>query len=168
MSYMELVRYRPGEAIRWLQTGAENMRKAAGQRGKGLVTQSGAEQKGIGENVRTAAGALFDFGKSAYAEVVHKQAETVEYVLQDEHFDVVRGASINTVPYSRIKKISLGGDRVKIFLDKGTMTIKPVAHILAGRLKVPVGWVRNGIEVPFDLLPDELAARCGLDLEETG
>jgi hypothetical protein len=166
-SCMELVRYRPGEAIRWLQTGAENMRKSANERGKGLVRQSGADQKGLGENVKTAAGALFDYGKSAYTDVMRKQAEAVEYVLQDDHFDVVRGSSINSVLYERVKHVKLSGDRVRLYLDKGTLTIKPVAHIVAGRVKVPVGWVRNGIEVSFDLLAEELAARCGVDLEES-
>jgi hypothetical protein len=164
---MELVRYRPGEAIRWLQTGAATMRKSANERGKGLVRQTGADQKGTGENVKTAAGALFDLGKSMYTDAMRKQAESIEYVLQDKHFDVVRNGTINTVPYDRVQHVKLTGDRAKIFLDKGTLTIKPVAHIVAGRVRVPVGWVRNGIEVSFDLLPEELAARCGLDLEES-
>ncbi len=164
---MELVRYRPGEAIRWLQTGAANMRKTAGQRSMSLVRQTGPEQKGFGENVKNAAGALFDYGKSAYTEVIRKQAEGVEYVLQDDHFDVMRGGTIQSVPYERVKQINLTGDRVKLFLEKGTLSIKPVAHVVAGHIKVPVGWSRNGIEVPFELLVQELAARCGLEVEES-
>ncbi|HWD39660.1 MAG TPA: hypothetical protein VG944_12480 [Fimbriimonas sp.] len=163
---MELVRYRPGEAIKWLQTGAENMRKTATVRSKGIVRQTGVDQKGFGENVKTAAGAIFDYGKSAYADVMHRQAEASEYVLQDDHFEIVRNGSIKSVPYSQVRQVLLEPDRAKLVLEKGIITIKPFAHIVAGRLKVPVGWSRNGMEVPFDLIVQELAARCSLEVEE--
>jgi hypothetical protein len=162
---VELVRYRPGEAIRWLQTGAETMRKTASTRSRDLVRQSGADQKGFGENVKTAAGALYDFGKSAYADVVRKHVETSEFVLQEDHFDMVHNGSIKTIPYSRVKQVTLTPERARLMLDKGSVSIKPVAFVLAGHLKVPGGWVRNGIEVPFDLLIEELAARCGLEVD---
>jgi hypothetical protein len=130
-----------------------------------LVRQSGADQRSFGENVKTAAGAVYDFGKSAYAEAVRKHAETSEFVLQEEHFDVVHNGSIKTIPYSRVKQVKLAKDRARLMLDKGSISIKPVAFLVAGHLKVPVGWVRNGIEVPFDLLIEELAARCGLEVD---
>jgi len=142
------------------------MRRTATTRGKELVRQTGADQKGFGENVKTAAGAIYDYGKSAYAEAVKKHAETSEFVLQDEHFDVVHNGSIKTIPYSRVKQVVLSGERARLMLDKGSVSIKPVAFVLAGRLKVPVGWLRNGIEVPFDLLIEEIAARCGLEVED--
>ncbi len=159
------MRYRPGEAMRWLQTGAETMRRTASSRSMELVRQSGADQRSFGENVKTAAGAVYDFGKSAYAEAVRKHAETSEFVLQEEHFDVVHNGSIKTIPYSRVKQVKLAKDRARLMLDKGSISIKPVAFLVAGHLKVPVGWVRNGIEVPFDLLIEELAARCGLEVD---
>jgi len=37
--------------------------------------------------------------------------------------------------------------------------------VVAGRTKVPVGWRRNGLEVPYELLIDELAARSGRSIE---
>ena len=89
---MELVRYRPGEAIRWLETGADNIRKGAQNRGLNLLRQGvGIDSKTIGENLKTAAGALFDFGKGTYAEMMHRQAEDSEYVLQETQFDIVNG-----------------------------------------------------------------------------
>lgn len=163
---VELVRYRPGEAIRWLQTGAETMRKTASSRSRELVRQTGGDQKGFSENVKTAAGAIFDYGKSAYADAVRKHAETSEFVLQPDHFDIVHNGSLKTIPYGRIKRILISSERARLMLDKGSVSIKPVAFVLAGRLKVPVGWLRNGIEVPFDLLIEEIAARSSLEVEE--
>lgn len=162
---MEPVRYKPGEAIRWLHVGAEDIRKEARSRARSVVNQTGTEQRPFAQNLKTAAGALIDFGKSAYADALHSQAMGTEYVLDEKHFDVVHGNTIKTMPYERVKGIEMRGDRANLILDKGTMAIKPVAHLVAGRVRVPVGWVRNGTEVPYELLIEELAARCGVDVE---
>jgi hypothetical protein len=163
---MELVRYRPGEAIRWLQTGAENLRKGAQAKGKVAVTSGAPDARAFGENLKTAAGALLEYSRSAYADLMHRQAEASEYVLHDDYFDVVRGSNIKTVQYSRVTATELDKDRALLTLDKGSLTVKPFAHLVAGRVRVPIGWSRNGIEVPFELLIEELAARCGIELEE--
>lgn len=163
---MEVVRYRPGEAIRWLQTGAELHRKTAHERGRSIVRQTGTEQRPLTQNLKTAASALMEYGKGAYAEMLHHQASASEYILQDEQFDIVSGNSIKSIDYSRVKAVTMRGERAVLTLDKGTLTIKPFAHIVAGRTRVPVGWVRNGTEVPYDLLIEELAARCRLEIEE--
>jgi len=164
---MELVRYRPGEAIRWLQTGAENLRKGAQAKGKVAVTSSSPDARAFGENLKTAAGALLEYSRSAYADLMHRQAEASEYILHDDHFDIVRGPNIKTIGYDRVTAIEIDRDRALLTLDKGSVTIKPFAHLVAGRARVPIGWTRNGIEVPFELLIDELSARCRVDLEET-
>lgn len=163
---MEPVRYKPGEAIRWLHIGAEDIRKGAKSRARSVVNQSGTEQRPFAQNLKTAAGALLDLGKSAYADALHTQALGTEYVLNERHFDVVQGSTIKTVPYERVKGIEMRGDRASLVLDKGTMSIKPVAHLVAGRVRVPVGWLRNGTEVPYELLVEELAARCGVEIED--
>jgi hypothetical protein len=162
---MELVRYRPGEAIRWLQTGAENIRRDAREKGKSVVGQTGTDQKTFGENLKTAASAVFEFGRGAYAELKHRQAEANEFVLHDKHVDIVRNGMIKTISYDLVKSVEMQGDRGTLVLEKGTVSIKPFAHIVAGKAKVPVGWTRNGIEVPYELLIEELAARCGVDIE---
>lgn len=161
---MEVVRYRPGEAIRWLQTGAENQRRSAQSKGRSVVR--GSETRPLTQNLKTAASALMDLGRGTYADLMHHQAAASEFVLQDAHFDVVNGSSIKTIGYDRVKGITLKGDKAILSLDKGSVTIKPFAYIVAGRTRVPLGWVRNGTEVPFDLLVDELAARCRLEIEE--
>jgi hypothetical protein len=161
---VEIVRYRPGEAVRWLHLGAENIRRTARARGRSVVEPDGA---GVTDNLKTAAGALYDFGRGAYTDLMHRQIEASEYVLLDRHFDIVRGTNIKTVLYERVRRVELKGDRAILHLEKGEITIKPFAHVVAGRAKVPVGWVRNGMEVPFELLIEELAARCGVEVEES-
>lgn len=152
--------------MRWLRTGAEEFRKSAQARTKSVIRQTGVDQRPISQNLKTAAGALIEFGRGAYAELLHSQAEASEYVLQDERFDVLSGSSIKSISYDRVKRVEIHADRAIFTLDKGHFVIKPFAHIVAGRTKVPIGWVRNGTEVPFELLVEELAARCGLDVEE--
>lgn len=163
---MELVRYRPGEAIRWLQTGAENIRRGAQAKGRAVVATPVPDAKGLGDSLKGAAGALFEYGRGAYAELMHRQAEASEYVLHEFHFDVARAGNIKTIAYDRIKAVEIDKDRAVLTLDKGSLTIKPFAYLVAGRARVPVGWTRNGIEVPFELLVEELAARAHVDLEE--
>lgn len=163
---MEPIRYKPGEAIRWLETAAQSYRKSANKKGKDAVDpgRDRSDFKKVGANVADAAGAIFDYGRGAWADMLHRQAEASEYVLQESHFDVVKGGSIKSVEYARVKEITLKNDSITLILDKGNVGIKPYAFIVSGRVKVPVGWSRNGMEVPYELLIEELAARCGVNL----
>src|SRR5688572_27610339 len=114
---MDPIRYKPGEAIRWLQTGAEQSRRTAKQKSKDMMDQTGAPgTKRVGQGV----GALIDLGKGAWADVLHKQAEASEYVLQDDRFDVVTGNSIKSVRYADVRKMTAKGERVVITLDRGS------------------------------------------------
>jgi hypothetical protein len=160
---MEPIRYRPGEAIRWLEIGAEDIRKSAKRQGRSIVRREGART--IGRDLRDAAGALFDLGKSALADVVHRQAQASEVILQEETFTVANPAKSQTVRYDEVVEMKLRGDRLTIGLEQGGVVIKPYAHIVSGRIKVPVGWSRNGLEVPYEVLIDELSARCGVTVE---
>jgi hypothetical protein len=163
---VELVRYRAGEAIRWLQTGAENIRRGATAKGRAAATANASDSRSFGENLKSAAGALLDYSKGAYADVIHRQVEASEYVLSDRHFDVVRGGNMQTISYDRVHAIEMHKERLVLKLEKSELVIKPFAYLLAGRVRVPIGWSRNGIEVPYELLGEELAARCQLEIEE--
>src|SRR4051794_8913856 len=99
---MEPIRYKPGEAIRWLETGAEANRKSAKQKGKDVFAPGSTAGAKVGQGF----GALIDLGKGTWADILHKQAEASEYVLQDDRFDVVSGSSIKTIPYAEVKKIA--------------------------------------------------------------
>jgi hypothetical protein len=160
---MELVRYRPGEAMRWLKTGAQTERRSAARKGRSLVRREG--HRTVGRDLGEAASALIDMGKSAWADLVALQAEASEYVFHDDAFEIVKSTGVRRIPYSDVTSLTMDGDRLIVELTKGSVTIKPHAYIVAGRVRVPIGWSRNGLEVPYELMLDELSARCGLGIE---
>lgn len=120
---------------------------------------------GITETVKNAASAVFNMGRSAYAEMAHLRANASEFVLLEDRLDIVSGTSIKAIPYSSVKKITLKGDKAQLILEKGTYVIKPFAYVVAGPMKVPIGWERNGLETPYLLIIEELAARCQKEVE---
>lgn len=153
-----VTRYRPGEAIRWLQTGAASSRRSARDRTRGISAPS--DLQSAKQAVSGAAGALFDYGKSAVAELLHKEAIESEYILYPDHFEIVKPGSTRKIPYDAVKSSEREGDKLTLAMQSGgSITIKPFAHIVAGRIKAPIGWNRNGMEVPFETLFDELEGR---------
>jgi len=99
------------------------------------------------------------------ADLAHRQASASEYVLGDAHFEIVRPTGNRRVTYAEVKKIKLEGDRAQFELIHGSVSIKPFAHLVSGRVRVPIGWTRNNVEVPYELLIEELAARCDIEVE---
>jgi hypothetical protein len=160
---MNPIRYRPPDALRWLEIGAGDVRRNAQRQGASIVRREG--QRTIGKDLRQAAGAIVDIGRSALAELAGSQALATEYVLYDDRFEVVRAGNVRAVPYERVRDIRQNNDRATFILEQGSVTIRPAAYLVAGRVRVPLGWMRNGMEVPYDLLLDELAARCGIEIE---
>lgn len=138
--------------------GARDMRRDAARKGRSLVRREG--RRTLGADIADTAGAIFDIGRSALAELAHMQARASEYVLGEHGFTVKRAGSEATYRYSDVKAIETKGDRMKLILENGSVTVKPHAYIVSGRVRVPVGWSRNGIEVAYDILLDELSARC--------
>ncbi len=161
---MDLVRYKPGEAIRWLESGAADMRKSAKRTGTRALAKT-TEGTDIPGGLRDAAGAIYGFGKSALADLLHKQLEASEYVFYEDRLEVITTTGTRYIPFREIQAMKVKGDRCILLLDRGKLTIKPHAYILSGNLKVPVGWTRNGLEVAFEMLPDELSARAGVNIE---
>ena len=152
---MELARYRPDQAIRWLKPPSVSIKSEAKTKKSG---------EGIANTMRTAAEALYDLGKGAYADALKSNAEANEYVLQANHLDIIKHGVIKTILYERITAIQVRQDRATLVLDNSTVTIKPFAYVQAGRIKVPIGWQRNGLDVPFELLFEEISARSGVPL----
>jgi hypothetical protein len=158
-----LIRYKPGEAIRWLEMGAQDFRKNAQRQGKSLVRREG--ERNVSVDFKQAAGAIMDFGKGAWVDLMHRLAQASEYVLSDEYFEIVSSTRLRPVRYDDVDSIRIHGDKATLVLDRGSVVIKPHAYIVSGRVKVPIGWSRNDIEVPYEVLLDELSARCGVEVE---
>lgn len=156
---MDIVRYRPGEAIRWLKTGAEDMRKQA----KRMIGK--ASESDVKGSLKSAASAIYGYGKSAVAELVHRQLEASEYVLHEDRLEVIGATGARYYPYESFVEMRLKGDRCTVVTTKGKFVIKPHAYVVSGTLKVPVGWMRNDMEVAFEMLLDELSARAGVNIE---
>lgn len=160
---MEVVRYRPADAVRWLQYGAENLRREAVRQTGDIIRREG--NRSIGQDIKEAAGAILGMGKSALAEIMHSDANATEYVLQKDRFDAIRGSTVRSVRYKDVVSLNQKGDKLLISHQNGSLTIRPPAHITSARVRVPIGWARNGIEVPYEMLLDELSARCGVEIE---
>lgn len=158
------MRYKPGEAIRWLGMGAGEIRKSAQKKTQSVVRREG--ERNLKKDVQDVAGALIGMGKGALADLMESQAQSTEYVLHDDRFEVVGPSRIRAVKYSAVKSIRMKGDKATFVLNQGSISIKPQAYILSGRIKVPVGWSRNGMEVPYEVLLDELAGRCDVEIEQ--
>lgn len=162
MKGMEPVRYRPAEAIVWLRLGAEEMRKEARRRSQGVFQRQG--ERTLVKDLRDTAGALFGMGKSAVADFLHQLVDDAEYALFADHFEVVGKTGAKSIRYEDVDFIRQEGDKATVVLRRGSHTIKPIAHIVAGRVRVPIGWSRNGMDVPYETLIDELSARCRVEI----
>jgi hypothetical protein len=157
------VRYRPGEALHWLRFGTEEQRKTAQQKATGVFKRSG--ERSFKKDIGDVAGAVWGAGHAAMTELAHRQATSTQYLLDETGFDLIQPNRSRRVEYAQVKSIRIDGDKATLELEKGSITIKPFAHLVAGRVRVPVGWNRNGIEVPYDMLLEELSARCGIGVE---
>jgi hypothetical protein len=163
---MDAVRYRPGEALRWLSTGADAQRKSARKKGKTILSEPvEVSFESLRSTVSTAAGALFELGQGAYTELVRTQADAHEFVLGESDFSISRQSGPRIYRYADVTKIEWERDRATLTVGQTRVVIKPYAYITAGRVRVPIGWDRNGMEVPFELLIEELAARCKVEID---
>jgi hypothetical protein len=155
------VRYRPGEALRWLEGVSEGSLDRAREKAGHISERQGS----IGTKIKDAAGVLIDLSRSAYAELTKRRADASEFAFLDSEFVITRPGAKQTLPYSSVKKFTKDKDKVVITLSHGSITVRPYAYIVAGKVRVPVGWDRNGSEVPYEVLFEEWAARCQLPLD---
>jgi hypothetical protein len=162
---MGVVTYRPVDIIRWLGQSRKKDRKAAV--GRALSVPQVAVDKGLVKGIQNAAESAFGLGKQAFKDLDSSKAEELSYTLFEEGFEVVGLMKRVKVDYTDISSIvSRGSDKYRVFYSGGHVSVRPVAHLVAGSLKVPIGWLRNGMEVEYDTLIQELAARAGRDIVE--
>jgi hypothetical protein len=159
----EAIRYKPDPAVRWLQIGAGGMRKHAHHQGSQVLKREGA--RSLGKDVAQAAGALVGAGKSAVAELKHLALQATEYALFDDRFEVIRSTGIRSISYAEVRSATRVNDDVNFILSRGSLTISPPAYVQSGPVRAIIGWERNGIEVAYELLIEEICARSGIDLD---
>lgn len=162
---MNTVYYRPPDILHWIGSSSDQSRDRARRKGRDIPRATGEE--GIAQGFKQAASAVMDFGRASVAEIFCRRAQNLSYVLDEEWFEQHSGGKRKRVLYKSVHEIvNRGGDKYSLLFDGGGVTVKPIAHLVGSRLRVPIGWLRNGMEVPFSVLVEELAARCGLDWEK--
>lgn len=159
---MSSVRYRPPDAVRWLELGAEASGRSAQRRGASAIRVADGDLK---RNLRDVAVSLGGFGKTALARAYHAGRQGNEYVLHEDHFEIVGGPKTRVIRYEDVKQLLATGDRLRVITSSGEVKIEPPAYISVGRVRVPIGWSRNNMDVPYDVLIDELSARCRVNIE---
>jgi predicted sugar kinase len=159
---MEPVIYAAPELLRWF--GTESQRAKADARRKGAKALV-AHRQGIAGQIKEAASAALSLGRGTANELALRGATEEAYVLTS---DAVERTGLTTrarVSYADVREIvDVGGDRFALVHEGGKLVIRPAAHLVRGRQRVPVGWLRNGVEVPYTTLVAELAARCGVEV----
>ncbi|MBS1722260.1 MAG: hypothetical protein JSS66_04550 [Armatimonadetes bacterium] len=157
---MLTVTYKPAEVLHWFGIGSRQARQRA--RRKSQAALSGND---FAQGIRDVAGAAAELGKGALSDIVQRRAEDTTYQFFEDAFEVNGITSRRRIPYEDVTGIeALTHDRFELHHKGGALMIKPIAHLVAGRLRVPVGWSRNGMEVPYATLIEELAARCGVEI----
>jgi hypothetical protein len=151
----ETVVYRPVDIQGWLKLGSESLRKTPFQLGNDFR-----------KTVAGAVGKAFDFGKGALADVGGLAIDRIEYRLHDDRVDIVGVGPTKSVPYSSIRRVEVQGRGFRVDAGSNSFGIKPYAHLLVSSVKVPLGWKRNRMDVPFNLLAEELAARAKVKVED--
>lgn len=161
---MQAITYRPPDILHWFSTGSQEAIDSAKRRSKDFTKKAG--ESTVKENILKVAGVAAEFGRGAAADLVHRQAAETVYKLYEDEIDVRGPVSSFTIKYEMINEIkSHSKDKFTIEHDAGTLTVRPVAHLVSGKVRVPLGWIRNSIEVPFTMLLEELSARCGVEIE---
>lgn len=161
---MHTVTYRPPDVLHWFSTGSQEAIDSAKRQSRDFTKKAG--ESTVKENILKVAGVAAEFGRGAAADLVHRQAAETVFKLFDDEIDVRGPVGSYTVKYDTINEIRAHPkDKFTIEHDAGTLTVRPVAHLVHGKVRVPLGWVRNSIEVPYTMLLEELSARCGVEIE---
>ena len=161
---MQTVTYRPPDILHWFSTGSQEAIDSAKRKGRDFTKKAG--ESTVKQNILKAAGVAAEFGRGAAAGIVHGQAVETVYKLHDKELEVRGPFGTVIVAYDAINEIlSHQKDKFTIEHDAGTLTVRPVAHLVSGKVRVPLGWIRNSIEVPFTMLLEELSARCDVEID---
>ena len=160
---MSSVTYKPAEVMQWFDTESKRTNAIVKSQTKDIARV--ANEEGLIPTIKQAATAALSMTKGAYGSVVQKQAQETRYELFESGFQFIDITRRVRIDYNQVRQIiSKPGDRYQILYNGGSITIKPPAHLVAGKYRVPVGWERNGTEVPFLMLIEEISARSGIEV----
>jgi hypothetical protein len=151
----ETVVYRPLDIQAWLKLGSQSLKQAPLQ-----------AEGDLRKAVTGVVGKAFDIGKSALAGVGGLAIDRIEYRLFEDRVEVVGIGPTKSVPYAQIRRVEGHGRGYRVDAGSLSFSIMPYAYLLVSNVKVPLGWRRNRMEVAFNLLADEIAARAKAPLEE--
>lgn len=161
---MATTTYRPPDILHWFSSGSQEAIQSAKRKGRALSKSAG--ESSIRQNIVRAASVAAELGRGAGADMVHRHAAETVYRLHDDRIAVQSPMSQESVRYEEVTSIvAHAKDKFTIEHGTGTLTIRPLAHLVSGRVRVPLGWVRNEIEVPFTMLIEEISARSGVEIE---
>lgn len=157
---MSSIYYKPADALHWLEPGNRTTRDGARKKSKSK------EERTLTGTLRQGFSAAMEFGNEALTDFRHRRMDEILYLLNEDSFEAISLSTHKKVGFDKVRGIfAEEKDRFRVEYDGGTLTIKPLAHLVSGRVRVPIGWNRNGIEVPYTLLPEEIAARCGVEID---
>ncbi len=151
------IHYAPPDLVQWLNPDLQPGQKSRAKPGDGRLRDS----------LRQAATAAAGFGRTAMGEFAYRKAVELEYLLDEDGFSIPGLTQPRRIEYREIREIKREKkDRFRLVTKSGDVVIDPVAHLVAGPVKAPVGWLRNGVEVAYFTLIQEIAARSRLDIIE--
>ncbi|MBV6503431.1 MAG: hypothetical protein AKCLJLPJ_01503 [Fimbriimonadales bacterium] len=152
----QVVRYKPADIGRWLEMGTASVR---------THRQATEKPAKIPARILEALGTVMSEGKSAVAAVASRQLEKFEVLLGDKSLE----SGGRTLAYSEIKAVTAGrGLLYRFETDDRPFIVKPYAWLEMAGHRVPLGWLRNGIEVPYETLAEEIAARSRVPFSDRG
>ena len=155
---MAPIYYKAPDVLHWLDEGGKAS-TAEGKR-KFKETSIDANLGSIGDAFHKVARAAKDLGKGAIADMTFRHLEEKGYTLYEDAFEFPHQGGVKRVAYSEIREIKAEpDDKFTLLYNGSSLTIKPIAHLVAGHTKVPIGWNRGGMEVRYAMLIEEIAAR---------
>lgn len=160
---MSAVYYKPPEISHWLEEGSKTARDAGKEKTKELAKAT--SHFDIAQSLKAAASAAKGFGKSAMAELAQRKIDEVSYTVYEDAIEAESITGRKRIPFTEITTIiKEKNDRFSVVSEAVTIHIKPIAHLVTSRVRVPIGWNRSGMEVPYGLLIEEISARCGVEI----
>jgi hypothetical protein len=151
---MHVVRYRPADAIRWIEVAIQSPAST-------IESTAGAPET-LREAVLTAFGRWLDLGKETTAELLVRSIRATEYRLHETFLEVQGLTGAKRYPYADLHSVEFKkGDRFLFRGENAKLTVRPYAYFAISGLRIPLGWERDGLPVPYRLLAEEIALRSG-------